>query len=366
MVLLQVLDEGAVRCGASGMAQARYCGLEVAAARIAPNGLDEMRADEAGASPCAVAHPIQPAPDRLQAEVADLQVQQRQVLPDAAQPLLRNGAVWRNHDGVVHVATIGGGLQRALAVVIEAAQVEIGKSLAHQVADGDANRRRSLGKVIEQPQRLRTLDDAAHQRGQDVAVDAVEILAHVDVQQPRLARRFAHGVLQPVGAGMRAQADATGKVGGDVAALEQRADHGIDRVLHDQVAERRRLDQARLAAILDPKAVAGLRLVRAVVQLAQQAVDVAAQVAGEQERGAMVALSFPGAAVGRQQRFLCGKARKQLAMAPHVTPALKIDAPVFAARLATRPAWATKGRDALPFRHQPRRWLPLCQSAIAA
>lgn len=357
-----------MRRGAARMAKARHQGLQSGVTGVGADLVDQVRAHEAGARPGAVADPVDATGDGLQAVVADFQAQQSQMLADAVQPILADGAVGGDHHGVIHVTPVVGGAQAALAEVIEAVEVEVGEGLRHQVADGDARGRRALGEQVQQAQGVRALDDAAHQGGQRGAVNRVEELAHVHVQRPGAAWCATHGGLQPIGGGVCAQAGAAGKVGRDVSAIEQRADDGIDGVLHNEVAERRGFDQAGLAPIVDPERIDRQRRIRGVQKLRVQTVDVGAQVALEQKAAAAVALFLTGAPVGLQQRIGVRVLVEQVSVAFHRARNLlgKGVAAPRVAGLPTRAAGATAGRGNGTFRHQPRRGLPLCRSADAA
>lgn len=319
-MLLKMTDERAVRACVARMPEARHQRLESPVAGVGADGCDEMRPNESGAYPGAIADPVDASAQWLQRVVTDAQAQQAQMLANGAQPLQARLPVGRDHDGVIHVAAVVGHFQRALGKVVQRVQVQVGKGLAHQVADGNAQRLRALRKQVQQPQGLRALDDALHDAGQYRAIDAVEELAHVHVQCPGRARGAAHGGLQPIGGGMRAQPGAACKVGADVAAIEDRADDGIDRVLRHQVAKGRCLDQARFAAVVDPEAVQRPGLIRAGLQLVQQGGDLCAEVALEQETAARVALLFARTLIRRHQRRLGGVQRKQVAKAPHGAP----------------------------------------------
>ena len=88
------------------MAQARDDGFELAFAGITAQGADQVGPHKAPARPGAVAAEVGATLDWVQAVVAYLQAQQRQVSAYAGQPHQAGGAVWCQHDAVVHVAGI--------------------------------------------------------------------------------------------------------------------------------------------------------------------------------------------------------------------------------------------------------------------
>ena len=153
------------------MAQARDDGFELALAGITAQGADQVGPHKAPTSPGAVAAEVGTPFDRVQAVVAYLQTQQRQVGAYAGQPRQAGGAVGCQHDAVVHVAGVFLDLERALAIVVQAAQVQVGKGLAHEVANGRACGLWPLRKGVHQGQSGLAFDDACHQSLQDIAVD---------------------------------------------------------------------------------------------------------------------------------------------------------------------------------------------------
>ena len=153
------------------MAQARNDGFELAFAGVAAHRIDQMRTHEAATRPGTKAAEIGAALDRVQVVMADFKAQQRQVGTDAGKPDQAGGAIRRQHDAVIHVAPVLRHFERALAIVVKAVQIQVGKGLAHQVADGHAGYLWALREGVHQVQSGLAFDDACHPRLQDIAVD---------------------------------------------------------------------------------------------------------------------------------------------------------------------------------------------------
>ena len=81
-MLREVLNKRPVRAGATRVAQAGDERLQAAGAGIGADGGDEVRPHETRTGPGAIAHPVEAPADGLQAVVAHLQAQQRQVPGD--------------------------------------------------------------------------------------------------------------------------------------------------------------------------------------------------------------------------------------------------------------------------------------------
>lgn len=228
---------------------------------VRAHGADDSRAHKAPTGPGAKAAEVGSAFDRVQAVVADLKPQCGEVLAYAGQPGKTGGAVRGQHDAVVHVSAIVRHFQRAFAVVVKAVEVEVGKCLAHQVADRHPCCIGTLRECSHDRQRGLAFDNPLQHCLQHIAVDAVKKLSHVDMQYPVGARCAAHGCLQPVGSHVGAFASAAGEVGVDVAGFEKWQSNCVHGMLHHQVSERRGLDQSRLAAIVHHEAATGTWLV---------------------------------------------------------------------------------------------------------
>ena len=301
--------------------------------------------------------------------MADFQPQQRQVRPNALEPALPRGPIRRDHHGIVDVTGIVDDLQRALAEVVQAVEVQVAEGLAQQVADGHARGVGTLSEHHGQIDRAAALDDTLQQGAQDGPVDAVEVAAHIHMQRPGTARRPTHGGLQPVGGLVRSAPHSTGKTRGDVAPLQVWRNDRVDGVLHDQVAKRWRLDQAGLARVIHHESGESRWLIPPLAQILLNAQDVRAAVPVELIRGAVAALVAPRLVPRGDQRVRGPDALDEIANPLHAGTRIdeqRAKAPVFARRPATRPTRTTKGRNDGPFRHKPRRWLPRCRTASAA
>lgn len=76
MALLDVSNHGMKRTSAAGVTKPGDHPVKMAAPHVTPKGADHMRADKPGGSPSAKADEIGTAFERLQAVVADFQMQQ--------------------------------------------------------------------------------------------------------------------------------------------------------------------------------------------------------------------------------------------------------------------------------------------------
>ena len=120
------------------MAQAGYEWFEPLFASVLADGADQAGAHKTAAGPGAVAYKVNATLDGLQAVVADFQIQRAQVLANGFEPHQAGGAIWCQHHAVIHVPCVLRHLECALAKMVQAVEVDVGKRLAQQVANGHA------------------------------------------------------------------------------------------------------------------------------------------------------------------------------------------------------------------------------------
>ena len=178
---------------------------------ITTKGAQAAFADEARCAPCPKADKVGAATHGLQTVVADLKAKIAKMFGDCAQDSLAVRTTLNDHDCVIHVPSVVLELERALAEVIQAVQRDIGCNLRQQVADRHTLWLRALREHHDQRDKALILDPSRVARLQHRAVDAVEELAHIDVQHPRIGRGLPHCALQPIGRLMGAAADAARK-----------------------------------------------------------------------------------------------------------------------------------------------------------
>lgn len=186
-------------------------------------------------------------------------------------------------------------------MVIQIVEIEIGKELARQVADGNSHgpidrreevvagkvmgltvsSRRSIDDAIGQVQDAQVCDPSPQLFLQKVVIDRREVLAHVHFQGIPIGLRpgliAVHRRMDPlaVAAGVRIL---------DKRPVERPFDHVHDGMVHNPVAKRRCRDDARLA-LVDREQTILAWAIRPVLKLTPQAQQFALQIQAELRDG---------------------------------------------------------------------------------
>lgn len=180
---------------------------------------------------------------------------------------------------------------------VDGVQVDAGEQLTHQVPYGHTG---GLGALSELPRHAQgglALDAALQQCAKHVSVDAVEEFANIYMQGVGAGRRAAHHALYRVSASMRSAARAAGIARGRESSVEYWEQRRVQRVLHDEVTEVGRFNQAELG-LADVESVRGVRLIRTAPQFAMQCGQLGAERALEPIARAQPALALPGQHIG--------------------------------------------------------------------
>lgn len=159
-----------------------------------------------------------------------------------------------------------------------------------------------VGKLHHHIHHAPILDFALDQPAQDRPIDAVEKLAYIDLERVAIARNRSQRRLRIVRRLVCAHTAAT-RVGLiDKGAIKDRIDCCVDRVLHNKIAKRRRIDHARLR-LAHLKIIVGHRAIAAIVQLAIECVQIARQPPLKIKAGALAAFVSRRRVECRQQRI---------------------------------------------------------------
>lgn len=162
-----------------------------------------------------------------------------------------------------------------------------------------------VSKRHHQIHKAAILDPPLNLAAQDVAVDAVEELANVELERVAVARNGLQCSLGVGGRLVRAVSGSAGERLLNEAPIEDRPGHGINGVLNDQIAEGRSEDAARLR-LIDHEAVVRTRAVGAGAQFMEQLVQIRRQSLLEIEAGPLAVL-VPGSGMECSQQRLSGK-----------------------------------------------------------
>lgn len=165
-------------------------------------------------------------------------------------------------DHIIHVANILPRTQRVLGILVSLVEIEIGEHLARQIADRhantcftltcldvDAEQSAALLIVNDAPQELQqflVLENSVQDVKQSIVVDAVKILADIELQHVDLARCVTDVLLELMNRSLRATADPAGIARRDISLIERVVDLPIYRPLHHAITERQRHNETLL------------------------------------------------------------------------------------------------------------------------
>ncbi len=218
---------------------------------------------------------------------------------------------------IIDVTAIVRDAQIALDEMVKRVEIDQRKKLAEQVSDGNARGLAVIGKRHHHINKPAIFDFQLNLLAQDIAVDAVEKLSNVEFQGVAIGRRRPQSGLREIGGFVRAIANAAGKRLIYKPALKDLAGHGIDCVLHNQVAKSWRKNAAGFG-LVNHKAVIRTRPVASIGKLTMERVKIAGQVLLEDKTSTLSAFVTCGSMKCRQQRGGCKCLFKQVAYALHI------------------------------------------------
>ena len=186
------------------------------------------------------------------------------------------------HREVIHVPDIAGHALAILEEMVQFPEVQVGEVLAGQVADREApaglgTRQQVVDDPVQQAQQGRILELAPAERLQGLVVDALEVPADIAQQ---VVGELPGALLQTPDRSVGALAPPAGIRIIDQAGLQDRVQHGADRVLDNPVPEMGGADPASLG-LADDEGPVGTHPVAAGTQLLLQLQQVGLQVEDE-------------------------------------------------------------------------------------